>query len=176
MLLPLILPLCTSKKSPARSPRCPPSCSEMTSPQPSRLLLALPVLQPPARPVASTALTPARQRVLHWGAQNWTQHSRCALTSARERGRIAPLGLLPTLLLTQPSTWLPSLHQGLTADSHSTCPPAPRSLAAELLPSQSAPAWPVAGVTPAWDRTWYLLWLNFGRFLTAHFPNLPKCL
>lgn len=34
---------------------------------------------------------------LRWRAQNWTQYSRCGLTSAEERGRITSLSLLITL-------------------------------------------------------------------------------
>jgi len=39
--------------------------------------------------------------LLHWGAQNWTPHSRCGLTSAEQRGRISSLNLLATILLMQ---------------------------------------------------------------------------
>jgi len=80
--------------------------------------------------------------LLYWGAQSWTQHSRCALTSAEGRGRIRSCSLLATLILMQPrvvlaffeararcwlvfnfvsrksfsakllSSWLPSAHTG----------------------------------------------------------------
>jgi len=36
---------------------------------------------------------------LHWGAQNWTQHSRCGLTSAEQQGRITSLDLLAVFSL-----------------------------------------------------------------------------
>jgi len=39
--------------------------------------------------------------LLYWGAQSWTQYSRC-LTSAEWRGRITSLDLLAALLLMQP--------------------------------------------------------------------------
>ncbi|KAK4809169.1 hypothetical protein QYF61_006427 [Mycteria americana] len=40
--------------------------------------------------------------LLYWGAQNWTQHPRCGLTSAELRGRITFLELLAVLYLMQP--------------------------------------------------------------------------
>lgn len=40
--------------------------------------------------------------LFYWGAQNWTQHSRCGLPSSEQRGRIPSLDLLVTLLLMQP--------------------------------------------------------------------------
>ncbi|KAK4826848.1 hypothetical protein QYF61_011716 [Mycteria americana] len=40
---------------------------------------------------------------LYWGAQHWTQHSRC-LTSAEQRGRITSLHLLEMLCRVQPQT------------------------------------------------------------------------
>ena len=44
----------------------------------------------------------------HWGGENWTQQSSCALTSAEQRGRITSFGLLSTLFLMQPRlVWAP---------------------------------------------------------------------
>ena len=40
--------------------------------------------------------------LLYWGAQNWTQHSRCGLPSAEQRGRITSRHLLTILCLMQP--------------------------------------------------------------------------
>lgn len=39
--------------------------------------------------------------LLYWGVQDWTQHSRCALTNAKQR-RVMSLDLMETLLLMQP--------------------------------------------------------------------------
>jgi len=43
--------------------------------------------------------------VLYWGAQRWTQHSRCGLSHAGQSRRITSLDLLATLLVLQP--WMP---------------------------------------------------------------------
>ncbi|GAB0193852.1 mitochondrial enolase superfamily member 1 [Grus japonensis] len=40
--------------------------------------------------------------LLYWGAQNWTQLSRCGLTSAEQMERITSLNLLAMLCLIQP--------------------------------------------------------------------------
>lgn len=40
--------------------------------------------------------------LMYWGAQNWTQHSRCGLTNDEQSGRNTSLDLLVKLSLIQP--------------------------------------------------------------------------
>ena len=35
------------------------------------------------------------QSLFYWRAQNWTQHSKCGLTRAKQSGRITPAGTIP---------------------------------------------------------------------------------
>uniref|UniRef100_A0A8C5UE02 Multiple EGF like domains 6 n=1 Tax=Malurus cyaneus samueli TaxID=2593467 RepID=A0A8C5UE02_9PASS len=90
------------------------------------------------------------------GGQNWTQHSRCGLTSAEYRGRIPALVLLATPFLIQARCHWPSWPRGHTAGSCPACHRAPRSLSAWLL-SPLCPQ-PVALQEFLWpkDRTWHL--------------------
>ena len=55
---------------------------------------------------------------LNWGAQNWTQYSKCGLTRAGERGRITFLDLLAMLFnAPQDTTGLLGYLGTLLADS-----------------------------------------------------------
>lgn len=88
--------------------------------------------------------------LLYWGGQNWAQHSKCGLTCAKQRGRIASLGLLATLLLTQ----LRMLMGFFAARSHlwlmvTGCPLGTLRpfLQTCFLDSQPQPVW-LHGVTP----------------------------
>ncbi|KAK4818263.1 hypothetical protein QYF61_009968 [Mycteria americana] len=80
--------------------------------------------------------------LLYWGAQSWTQCSRCGLTSAEKRGRINSLNLLETLFLTQlriPLAFLATrAHCWLTVNLLSTR--TPRSFSVKLLFSWVAPS------------------------------------
>lgn len=102
--------------SPALSGFPPMKCSS--------LLITLAALRS-ALSVISVALS-------YWGAQNWTQHSRCGITSAGQRGRISTLDLLAAVhlarsrmpfasVVARAHCWLRfhllSVHQGLFLQS-----------------------------------------------------------
>ena len=86
-----------SRKVPSQPPLL--RTKQLQLPQP--LLITL-VLQTPHQPHCPF-WTRSRNSVsfLHWGAQNWTQHSRCGLSTAAYRGMITALLLLATLCLIQ---------------------------------------------------------------------------
>lgn len=44
--------------------------------------------------------------LLYWGAQNWTYHSKCGITSSEQREKILSLDLLAVLCLMQHRLWL----------------------------------------------------------------------
>lgn len=114
--------------------------------------------------------------LLSWGAQNWTQHSRCGLTRSEWRGRITSLELLATLFLMNPRTplaFLATRKYCWLMDSL-LFTRTPRSYSTELLSSRSAPAsagdWGYS--SPGKCRTLHLLLLNFRKFFSVHLFNL----
>ncbi|XP_068782109.1 uncharacterized protein [Struthio camelus] len=116
--------------------------------------------------------------LLHWGAQHWTQDSRCGLIRAEERGRITSLDLLATLCLMHPRRPLAFL----AARAHcclmlNLSTRTPRSFSAELLSSRSAPSldWCLGFFLPT-CRTLPLPWWNFMRFLSAQLSSLSRSL
>ena len=78
---------------------------------------------------------------VNWGAQTWTQHSRCGLSIAEQRGRITSLDLLATLFAMYPrirlAFWATRSHCWLMTNQLPTR--TPRSFSTELLSSRSAP-------------------------------------
>lgn len=74
--------------------------------------------------------------LLYWGAEKWTEHSRCSFISAEQKGRITFLNL-QVIIYGSPGYHQPSLWQGHTAASCSSWCSArtPRSFSAELLSS-----------------------------------------
>jgi len=82
--------------------------------------------------------------LLCWGAQNWTQRSRCNLTSAEQKGRLTSLLLMAMFPLVQPRyCWLfcflaTRAHCLLMVNLVSTR--TPRSFSAKLLCSWAAPS------------------------------------
>lgn len=74
--------------------------------------------------------------ILHWGAQNRTQYSRCGLKSAEQSGRITPLDLLVTLFLMQPSAAITCCWLVINFLSTTT----PMCFPAELLPRRLGPS------------------------------------
>ena len=92
----------------------------------------------------------SRSLSLELGAQHWTQHSRCSLTRAEQRGRITPpgpAGHAPPHVPQDPMGLLaPRAHRWLMGNL--LCTRAPRSFSAELPSSRSAPACAGAWVVP----------------------------
>lgn len=80
--------------------------------------------------------------LLYWGPQNWTHLSKCGLTSAEQRRRMASLDLLAILCLMHPRIPLACLassaHCWLTFNLASTG--TLRAFSAKLLPSWVAPS------------------------------------
>jgi len=84
---------------------------------------------------------------LYWRAQKWTQHSRCGLHSAEQRGRIISIKLLAMSFLMQPRVLLAFFASRHTAGlCSSSCPPGPPG---PSLPSCFPDSWPLA-CTSAW--------------------------
>lgn len=107
---------------------------------------------------------------LHWGAQNWTQHSRGCPTSAGQRkGTTISLQLLATPLLAQPTTQLPfarRTHQWLSA-AH--CPQGPWLLFYKAA-SQPASAALCCSMGLFHPVCW--TWVYLRTLLSVHFSSL----
>lgn len=85
----------------------------------------------------------------YWGAQNWTQDTRCGLTTTEKRGRSH---LLMTVLLIQPRILLAFLPQG---------PQGPLVLLHQAVFQQSVPnLWWCMGLLLSGCRIWHFLLLN----------------
>lgn len=156
--LPLILSLDTSDKSLAPSSLHPPSrylCTMARYPSKSFLLW----LNSPSSPSLSShlrcsslwitfmalgsTLSSVSMSLLYWGAKNWTQDSRCGLTSAAQEEGSPPSSCQQSVVQWSQSYRWPSLGQGHIAALHSTCcsPGPPRFFPSKLLSS-----WVIPGI------------------------------
>ena len=134
------------------------SCTEKVPPQPSLLQTEQPQLPQPllSRLVLQTLHKPRCPSLdtlqplhvlLGVRGPNWTQHSRCSLTSAEYRGTITSLLLLALYSWYKPGCRWPSWPPGHTADScPAGCPPTPQG---PFLPG-SFPAPPPQACSAAW--------------------------
>lgn len=113
------------------------------------------------------------------GAQNWTQHYRCTLTSAKQRAVTISNCWFHSWErnpVAQDSAFDPLKYKGHIADSHSVhCPPGPRSPYPQncFLASQFPSHLHVGlGLLCSGCGAFYLLMLKFVRFLLAGFSRL----
>lgn len=111
--------------------------------------------------------------------QNWTQHSRCILTSTEQSGMIPYLSLLVITLWMESTIWLTFIavvvHCWLMFRLLSFM--TPRSLSARQFPCHADPS-PYRAFRLCHSRcmTCHLSWLNFMLFLLAHSSSLSKTL
>ncbi|XP_066851872.1 lethal(3)malignant brain tumor-like protein 2 isoform X4 [Anser cygnoides] len=156
----------------------PPVCSSLC---PLPLVLSLGTTEKSLVPLCLHLPFSTPMSFLSWGAQKWTQRSRCSLTSAEWRGRITSLYLLATCFLMQLGILLvyfaPRVHCWLMFNLVSTRTPGSFLAKVLLLSTRSASGvcWCLGLFLPR-GRTLHFPVLNFTGFSSAHFSSLSRSL
>ena len=129
------------------------------------------VFQTPHQPCCSPLHMLKCLKVLPKLAQNWTQHLRCGLTSAKHRGRMTSLLLLATFFLIQARGHWPPWPPGHTAG----CQPVPQGpFLPGPCPAPPSPAYNTAGAYGGQNAglTTWIYSTSFYWTLPTH-PILP---
>jgi len=118
--------------------------------------------------------------LLYWRAHNWTQHSRCCLTSAEQRARITSIDRLAVLVLLQPrirfTYFATRAHCWLVLNLVSLRTPKGLFCKVAFQPASSQCVPHMLGVVRAQLQDSALPVLSFMRFLSVHFSSLSRSL
>lgn len=117
--------------------------------------------------------------ILYWGAQNWLKDSRCGITRAEKRWRIATLDQLATSWPCNPGYFWPCPFNKDTLLVHARLEihQEPEGLCCEAAFQPVGPQLKlVHGVILPQVRTSSITFLNFMRFLLNHFSSMLRFL